>query len=144
LDFEYHLFGEGEEKERLLFLVNDLGLKKNVYFHGKQSQELIKNYLKKEDLYIQYSEHEGFCNSVLEAQAMGIPCIVTNNSGISESILPGISGIAIDPRNADLLASTIVYMFSDFQFNKSKTLDWIRDEFSLEKQALEFNKFYVD
>jgi colanic acid/amylovoran biosynthesis glycosyltransferase len=145
-DFEYHIIGEGDERERLTFLIHELKLWDKVFVHGKQNQDYIKHYLNLADIYIQYSEHEGFCNSVLEAQATGLPCVVTDNSGISEGILEGITGLAIKPRRPDLLANAVIKLWSLSTIEKKqKSLEaarWVANNFSITDQAKRFIAFY--
>src|SRR5690606_170832 len=85
IKFEYTIIGDGIEKERLLFAAYQLGIKENVNFAGKLSPSEVKEELEKTDIYLQYSIQEGFCNAVLEAQAMGLLCIVSNAEGLSEN-----------------------------------------------------------
>lgn len=49
------------------------------------------------------SYREGFPNVVLEAGAMGLPCIVTNINGSREIIIDGKNGVVVDPANAQAL-----------------------------------------
>ena len=72
VDFEYTLIGEGEEYERLCFAAYQLGIRDKVSFKGKMSHSEVKKAMEQADIYLQYSLQEGFCNSVLEAQAMGL------------------------------------------------------------------------
>ena len=49
------------------------------------------------------SYREGFPNTVLEAGAMGLPCIVTDINGSREIIENGNNGLVIPPRDAESL-----------------------------------------
>lgn len=49
------------------------------------------------------SYREGFPNVVLEAGAMGLPCIVTNINGSREIIIDGKNGVVVEPANAQAL-----------------------------------------
>ena len=40
---------------------------------------------------------------LIEAGAMGLPCITTNISGCNEIIIPGENGAIIEPQNEDAL-----------------------------------------
>lgn len=55
------------------------------------------------DCFVFPSYREGFPNTVLEAGAMGLPCIVTDINGSREIIENGNNGIVIPPRDAESL-----------------------------------------
>lgn len=55
------------------------------------------------DCYVHPSYREGFPNTVLEAGAMGLPCIVTNINGSNEIIEDGKNGIIVPVKDADAL-----------------------------------------
>ncbi|MBK7870836.1 MAG: glycosyltransferase family 4 protein [Saprospiraceae bacterium] len=58
-----------------------------------------QTYYEKADIYLQYSIQEGFCNAVLEAQAMGLLCIVSDAEGLPENILHGQTGWVVPKGN---------------------------------------------
>ncbi|MEZ4854635.1 glycosyltransferase family 4 protein [Flavobacterium sp.] len=80
------------------FAVHQLKLEDMVTFTGKLSPKEVKEKLSVTDIYIQYSLQEGFCNAVLEAQAMGLfPGVVSDAEGLSENVL-NITGFVV-PKN---------------------------------------------
>ena len=146
INFHYTIVGEGTEKERLLFAVHQLGLGENVSFLGKLPPEAVKKELETTDVYLQYSIQEGFCNAVLEAQAMGLLCIVSNAEGLSENVLNNQTGFVIEKRNPQFLAEKIKEIISLDTFKKEKikanAIQRVQQEFNLEKQQQEFLRFY--
>lgn len=146
IEFEYTIIGDGIEKERLLFAAYQLGIKENVNFAGKLSPSEVKEELEKTDIYLQYSIQEGFCNAVLEAQAMGLLCIVSNAEGLSENVLDKQTGWVVEKRKPALLAEKIkdVMLLSPSEKQKIKTnaIRRVQQEFNLEKQQKEFLEFY--
>jgi colanic acid/amylovoran biosynthesis glycosyltransferase len=145
--FEYHIIGEGLEYERLLFARHQLGLENEVVFWGKLNPEQIREKLLLADLYIQYSIQEGFCNSVLEAQAMGCLCVVSDAEGLSENVLDGITGFVIEKRNPELLSETILNVFrmsiEDKQRIRKLAMERVTKEFNLDVQKQQFIDFYI-
>ena len=55
----------------------------------------VRPYLKLSNLLVFPSYREGFPNVVMQAGAMGLPCIVTNINGCNEIIFEGINGTII-------------------------------------------------
>ncbi len=59
------------------------------------------------------SYREGFPNVVIQAGAMGIPCIVTNISGCNEIIIEGKNGTIIPVKNKDLLYQQMLGFYNE-------------------------------
>jgi glycosyltransferase involved in cell wall biosynthesis len=70
--------------DQIAELVEGSGAAHQVHFTG--IVEDVENYLRAADLFVLASNREGTPNSVLEAMATGLPCLVTPFLGISEGI----------------------------------------------------------
>jgi colanic acid/amylovoran biosynthesis glycosyltransferase len=144
--FEYSIIGAGPEEEALKFAAYQYGLQDEVIFMGMLEHENVKQVLAKSHIYIQYSVQEGFCNAVLEAQAMGLLCIVSNAEGLSENIIDKKTGWVVPKRMPDLLANKIkeVLDLSEIkrQQIRSSAILRVQQDFNIEKQQLEFIEFY--
>lgn len=73
----------------------------NIHALGKQSD--IRPYLLSSDALVLPSYREGFGMVLLEAGAMGLPCITTNISGCNEIVIHGENGEIIPPRDENAL-----------------------------------------
>ena len=146
INFHYTIIGDGNEMERLQFAVHQLGLVRKVTFAGKLSSEDVKNKLQTANLYLQYSNQEGFCNAVLEAQAMGKICIVSDADGLQENIIDGVTGFVVSKRNPLSLSNKIIEVNSldrNEKFSLSNAAaKRVRTQFTLEKQMEQFIAFY--
>ena len=71
------LIGAGGGEENIQKLVQDLGLQRHVLFLGKRNDVSIL--LQAMDIFILPSLYEGFPVSIVEAQATGLPCIVSSS-----------------------------------------------------------------
>lgn len=147
IQFHYTIIGEGKEKERLLFAAHQLNLSENVTFTGKLNHDEIKQELETTDVYVQYSIEEGFCNAVLEAQAMGLLCVVSDAEGLLENILDNQTGWVVSKRNPELLAEKIkeiILLPKEHKENiKHRAAERVQKFFNLEKQQKEFIAFYT-
>ena len=87
LDFGYHLtiVGEGEQREALEELINNLGIKERVSLVGFQSN--VNDYIYSSDLQVISSESEGFSLAMIEGLFYGKMLLSTKVSGCVE-ILP--------------------------------------------------------
>jgi len=147
LEFKYTIIGDGDEYERLIFLVHQLGIKKQVMFKGKISQIEVKKELERADIYIQYSVQEGFGNAALEAQAMGLLCVVSDADGLNENVLDAKTGWVVPRRNPLALANTITKIiempFVDQKKIQENAMNRIKKEFHISKQQQSFVSFYA-
>lgn len=147
IEFRYTIIGEGDEYERLAFAAYQMGIKDWVTFVGKLPHEKVKNYLAEGDLYIQYSIQEGFCNAVLEAQAMGLLCVVSDAEGLPENVLHEETGWVVPKRNPELLARKIreLSKLPDevIQTIKNRARQRVEKEFDITQQKKAFLEFYT-
>jgi colanic acid/amylovoran biosynthesis glycosyltransferase len=146
IPFKYDIVGEGQAFEELKYLVHILDLKGEVNFLGKKSHEQVKADYKNYDLYLQPSIQEGFCNSVLEAQAAGLLCIVSDAEGLSENVLNKQTGWVVPKRNENALAEMILEVSSMSQEKlksiAKKARQRVIEEFNLTKQKALFAEFF--
>lgn len=76
VDAKLLLIGDGKLKERVKNLVTILKLSDKVFFLG--NREDMPNLFSALDLFLFPSFYEGFPNAVLEAQACGLPCLISD------------------------------------------------------------------
>ena len=70
------LIGNGKLLEKIKFQAEKLGLQENVYFLGKRTD--ISGLLHAMDVFMFPSWHEGLWISVIEAQATGLKCFISD------------------------------------------------------------------
>jgi rhamnosyl/mannosyltransferase len=109
------IVGTGPLAERLRQLARATS---NVHFAGEVSERELLNYLAAADCFVlpSTSRAESFGISVLEAQAMSLPAVVTDvGTGTVEAISPGQTGLVVRPRDANALREAIAEILSDDQ-----------------------------
>jgi colanic acid/amylovoran biosynthesis glycosyltransferase len=150
IKFTYYIIGEGDKNytERYMFMVHELGLQEEVIFCGKLSHQETLEHLSAATVYLQPSLNEGFCNAVLEAQALGKLTIASNVGGLPENIVNGKTGWLYDNNSSDELANTIE-MVLNLTKEQKKTISQnaqkrVREQFTIEKQQREFVGFYSE
>src|SRR5881396_2900388 len=82
--------GDGPERQTAEELCRQLNVCDKVQFVGKQEQ--MEDILAIADLFLLPSEYESFGLAALEAMAAGVPVVSTNVGGLSEIIIPGVTG----------------------------------------------------
>lgn len=148
IETEYHLVGTGtkEEEERIRFLVHLFHLETQVIFHGKCTHTQTLEILSEASVYLQPSLNEGFCNAVLEAQAMGIPCVVTNGGALPENIIDGKTGWLVPVYNTDAMAKALQNALKLDKNTKEKmkgeAINRVKKQYTIEQQQQQFVEFY--
>ena len=71
------LIGDGPTRSRIEVKINDLGIHKNVKVLGLRDD--VPSLMNLFDIFILPSLYEGFGIVLLEAQACGLPCVVSEN-----------------------------------------------------------------
>lgn len=102
-----HLFicGEGPEKERLASLAKELSVSERVHLLGYRTD--MKELLFASDIFVFSSFREGLSRSVMEAMAVGLPCIVSKIRGNVDLIEDGKGGFLVPPASATGFAEAI-------------------------------------
>jgi glycosyltransferase involved in cell wall biosynthesis len=125
--------GDGEEKDRLIKLVEYYGLGKNIILPGMVME--VHELLAACDLYVNSSRWEGLPMTLLEAMAHGKPMVATKVGGNPEVVHEGITGILVPPEDHGRLADAIIRMLKD---------DGLRGKAGTAALALFTQKYTID
>jgi glycosyltransferase involved in cell wall biosynthesis len=85
--------------------VSEIENNKKIFSVGWQKD--VRPFLSVSSVFVFPSYREGFPNAVLQASAMGLPCIVTNINGCNEIIQDGNNGIIVPPKDTDQFYSAM-------------------------------------
>lgn len=103
-----NIYGEGELKDELEKQIICLNVEDNCYLRGRTND--IIGVLKNTDIFIMASAFEGMPNALLEAMAVGVPCISTDcPTGPKDMIKHGINGLLYETDNYEELKETLVW-----------------------------------
>lgn len=113
-----YIFGTGQLREELSALINELDVSSNIVLQGASND--IPTVLSHTKAFLLTSDYEGMPNGLLEAMAMGIPCIATNCpcGGPKQIIDNGINGILINVSDEDALLDALHKVHNDSDFRK--------------------------
>ncbi len=108
------IYGDGPERQHLIDYVREHGLEDYVLLPGitNNTREAIKN----AGIFVLTSNTEGMPNVLIEAMALGIPCISTDCpcGGPAEIIRDGENGILVPVGDVDALAQAADRLLSDY------------------------------
>ena len=119
-NFHYAIIGNGEEKQALTTLVNNLNLQEHVQFFSEISDLKMLTCYQQCDLFILPNrtidnDIEGFGMVLVEAQSCGKPVVAGDSGGTSETMKVGHSGTIIDATNPQNIAKEMINLFKDEQ-----------------------------
>ena len=76
-------------------------------------QKDIRPWLRASDVFVLPSYREGFPNVVLEALAMGLPCVVSDVNGAPDAVKEGLNGIIVPKKDEEALYQAMKKMAAD-------------------------------
>jgi N-acetyl-alpha-D-glucosaminyl L-malate synthase BshA len=137
------LMGDGPERSRAEWLVDQKGLRKKVDFLGKEDR--IYEKLSIADLMLMPSELESFGLAALEAMACEVPTIATDVGGVPEVIEHGRSGFLAPVGDVESMSRYAIDILSDEKRLREmgKLARWeAQTRFCSSKIIPEYEKFY--
>ncbi|WP_218970597.1 glycosyltransferase family 4 protein [Alkalihalobacterium alkalinitrilicum] len=133
-DYELIIYGEGNLREDLLEMIENLGLKDSVFLPGNAKN--LYSEICDASVFVLSSKYEGFPNALIEAMALGLPVISTKcNYGPSEIIKNGENGFLVEVGDYEELAKKINYVIKNKSISEKigNNAYAIRDKLSTEK-----------
>jgi glycosyltransferase involved in cell wall biosynthesis len=110
--------------------LRSLEFNENIIEVGFQND--VRPYLSIAHVFTFPSYREGFPNVVLQANAMGIPCIVSDINGCNEIISSGDNGLIIPSKNSSILQEKMELISTDpnqIKLNKTEIRAFIKTKF---------------
>lgn len=142
---EYRIIGYGPYQDALLYTIHELGLQDNVILLGKKSKEEIAAELNKADVFLHPAISEGFCNAVIEAQAMGVPVIASDAGGLPENVADGQTGFIVPMWDVEAIAEKVAWLWHHqgaIESMGNAGIERVKQHFTAEKQIQQFTDFY--
>ena len=139
LDINLKIIGEGGEFERLENIITDLKIQNRVKMIGKVENNLISEFLKTSNLFIQASDYEGLPHSILEAINYEVPILSTEVGGCKDLLDNGDRGFIISsPQNKQKIAEKIDYIYENYDIALTKAVaakKYIQNKYNFSTQA---------
>ncbi len=115
---QYHIIGDGPEREAIEQLIDTLGVRENVTLHGALTDREIQEHYANATAFVMPAVHdmndkEGFGMVYLEAAQHGVPSIATNMPGVDEAVLHNKTGLLVDDDDHENLKIAIRQLLTD-------------------------------
>lgn len=105
------MVGDGPERSACYYQAEQLGVKDDCVFVGKQAN--ISDYLGVADVFLLPSELESFGLAALEAEACEVPVIATRIGGIPEVVTDGETGFLSDIGDTEKMSDDVMKLLKD-------------------------------
>jgi glycosyltransferase involved in cell wall biosynthesis len=99
--------GDGPERSSLEALSRSLGIDGVVQFLGAQAHQPTLAHVAQADIFVLASFAEGLPVALMEAMALGVPCVSTTIAAIPELIQDGRNGLLVPPANPIALCAAL-------------------------------------
>lgn len=107
------IYGAGELRDELQQQIDELNMHERIKLMGLSSN--VAEDIKAAKLFVMSSDYEGLPNALLEAMALGLPCVSTNCAGGGPAMVidSGVNGILYPVRDEEKLAEHMLHLIND-------------------------------
>ncbi|MBK5270178.1 MAG: glycosyltransferase [Bacteroidia bacterium] len=141
IKFSLEIFGVNNEAVRPYLLKE--GIEQEVSIHPEVPQEILSENLRKSHALILYSRYETFGCVIIEANACGIPVVVSDTALMRELVKDNFNGVLVNPGSAESLAEALMNLFHNkTQFNTAQIAESV-EQYSYERVGKMFYEEYL-
>jgi len=140
-DVHIALAGDGSLRQDLESHARDLGVGARIHFLGRV--DAMNRFYRAVDVFCLPSLNEGFPLSPLEAQACGIPAVLSDVGGCAEALCPR-TGTLTKAGDAEDLADKLQQTLNADQTQSQSPRDFILDHFDLDAIAAAYDAVYTN
>ena len=125
VDFSHNLIGDGDDRNKIIALIKDLGLKDQCRWLGTLPHEKVLEYYRNSHVFVlgcqiaSNGDRDGIPNVLAESMAMGVPVAATRVSAIPELIRDKKEGLLVEPGRPEKLAQAIERLLTDITLRKN-------------------------
>lgn len=133
----------GHVHESIQCLIADRGLEGQVFLRGEVPQDVLANAMRESDALILYSRFETFGCVLIEANACGIPVIVSDLEVFHEIVNEGVNGMFVAGEAPLLLAKKLdQFIEQKNTFDANRIAEAAAARYNFEKVGAQFIELY--
>jgi glycosyltransferase involved in cell wall biosynthesis len=124
MDIRHDLIGDGDDRDSILALIDELGLKDVTTWRGTLPHRQVIEHYRAADAFVlgceiaDNGDRDGIPNVLLESMAMGVPVVATRVSAIPELIDHEMTGVLVEPGRPGDMAAAIRRVLVDDVFRR--------------------------
>ncbi|MEN8228005.1 MAG: glycosyltransferase [Bacteroidota bacterium] len=151
IDFTVDIVGDGPQKDELLEIMDQGGIRDRITLHGFQSYKYFIDLTYHCDIFLQASktthsnDKEGTPMSLVDAMATGLPVVATRHSDIPEIVQHGSTGFLAEENSINDFEEAILTMvqhISEISAFSERSRQWIEKHFDVKKQSEKLSGIY--
>jgi glycosyltransferase involved in cell wall biosynthesis len=132
----------GPIDKQLINFAKEREIEKNIHFRNEIPQPQLADFVRQSIALILYSRYETFGCVIIEANACGIPVIVSDIPVFHEIVQEGVNGIFVKPNDSDALAERMLEMIKTRLSFTTKTIVSTSSKYRYEKVGKQFSDWY--
>jgi len=128
---------------KLLLRVKEYDLDRETIIYGEVPQKILAKDLANADALVLYSDNETFGCVVIEANACGLPAILSDLNVFREYAVENKTALFAKPADVNSLCNTIIsFINKRNEFNKIEIAEYVKRKFGFQPVASLFNELY--
>lgn len=144
-DALFVIVGDGSDREKLERMAGELNIAKSIHFTGARND--MPGIYASLDVFVLASISEGMPMALLEAMASGQPVVATTVGAVPQIVVPGETGMLVQPGDPVELASAIATLLRDPVLRDRvarKGQTKVREGFSSQAMTQRYCKLYAE
>lgn len=143
-DWNLVIVGEGEEKEKMMNLINTYGLQERIVI--KNFTDNIKRYFLESSALVLSSRWEGMPMIVLESLEMGVPVIAYNITAIEPLVDNNKEGLVVEKYDIEEYSNAMKKISESYELREAMSKNSIEKskEFDIENIIKEWNDLFLN
>ena len=132
----------GPDNRQLIEFAEKLSSANNIHFHTEVPQQQLAGFIRQSLALILYSSYETFGCVIIEANACGIPVIVSDIPVFHETVTEGINGFFAKVNDPQALAEKMIEVINVRASFNSNSIAATSSKYSYEKIGKQFSDWY--
>jgi len=142
-DVRLSLIGDGPDRVMLQNLCSDLNIEDRVTFHGLMMNNEVLKTMSSWDIFVLSTEGETMSVAIMEAQALALPVVASNVSGVTSAINDNHNGLLFEVGSTKSLREKLLTLLDDGELKHrlaSAAATYARDHYSIDKTWAQYHK----
>lgn len=124
-------------------LVDELSLSENTVIWNERTYKEVATIMQQSNVFVFFTRHETFGCVIIEANACGLPVIVTNLEVTRELIVDKFNGVFVESENIEDLSDKILLMMHNYQtFDPLAISLQTRNKFNYQQIGVQFFNWF--